>query len=226
MGQKPIHPSELLFDEGVFLVKLARKAVEYYFDSGGKILEPPEDTPEKLKRPGMCFTTIETYKGEELRSLRGCIGFLAPIQPLVEAVIKSAVEAAFNDPRFPPLARNELSQVTFEVSILSAPEPIVVENRWDLPKKIIIGKHGLVVKKGFFQGTLLPQVPIEYCWDEETFLAETCIKAGLTPDCWLHEDTEVLAYEGRVFREKKPYGDVEEFDLSKEYERLCRRKLG
>lgn len=222
MAQKPVHPREVSFDEAVFLVKLARKAVKYYFENNGRLMPVPNNVPEKLKRPGMCFTTIETYHGEDERSLRGCIGFLAPIHSLVEAVIKSAIEAAFNDPRFPPLNVNELNSVTFEVSILSVPQQIIVKDRWELPRSIVIGKHGLVVKKGFFQGTLLPQVPVEYCWDEETFLAETCIKAGLDPDCWLQEDVVVEVYEGRVFREKKPEGEVEELDLSNVYEKLCR----
>ncbi len=218
---KPIHPRELSLEDGVFLVKLARRTVETKLVEG-KTLEPPDDTPEHLRRPGMVFTTIETYHGPDKRSLRGCIGFLQPVYPLVEAVIRSALEAAFNDPRFYPLEKHELDHVTFEVAILSVPEPLEISDRWELPKKIIIGRHGLVARRGLFQGTLLPQVPVEYCWDPETFLAETCMKAGMEPDCWLDSSVEILFYEGRVFQEREPLGEVVERDLNKEYMQQCK----
>ena len=221
--EKPIHPRELSIQDGEYLVKLARRAVEAKLLEG-ETIRPDQDIPKHLFRPGMVFTTIETFEGYERRSLRGCIGFLQPMYPLVEAVIRSAIEAAFNDPRFYPLEKQELDIVTFEVAVLSVPEPLNVSDRWDLLNKIVIGKHGLVARRRWFQGTLLPQVPVEYCWDEETFLAETCMKAGMSPDCWLDRSTEILAYEGRVFREKKPYGEVEERDLNKEYLKLCRKE--
>ena len=221
--EKPIHPRELSIGDGKYLVKLARRAVEAKLVNG-ETIKPEPCTPQYLFRPGMVFTTIETFEGYERRSLRGCIGFLQPVYPLVEAVIRSALEAAFNDPRFYPLEKRELDIVTFEVAVLSLPKPVDVANKWDLPKKIVIGRHGLVARRGWFQGTLLPQVPVEYCWDEETFLAETCMKAGMGPDCWLDHATEILIYEGRVFREKEPYGEVEERDLNKEYIKICGRK--
>ncbi len=220
--QEPIHPNEVSLEEACFLIRLARRAVEEYLNRR-EIIKPPEDTPEKLFRHGMVFTTIETYHSYSHRTLRGCIGFLQPVYPLVEAAIRSAIEAAFRDPRFPPLEKHELDKVTFELSILSIPVKIEATTPWDILGKIVIGRHGLVVKRGWYQGTLLPQVPIEYCWDQETFLAETCLKAGLEPDCWLDKDTEVLLYEGRVFREKEPHGEIEERDLSIEYKRICRK---
>ncbi len=221
MKDKPIHPRELSLSDGIFLVKLARRAVEEKLDSGATI-EPPPDTPEYMHRPGMVFTTIETYHGPGERSLRGCIGFLQPVYPLVEAVIRSAIEAAFNDPRFPPLEKHELDHVTFEVAVLSVPELLEASDRWELPAKIIIGRHGLVARRGWFQGTLLPQVPVEYCWDPETFLAETCMKAGMSPDCWLDNATQILTYEGRVFQEEQPLGEIVERDLHREYENRCK----
>ncbi|MEM1532865.1 MAG: TIGR00296 family protein [Desulfurococcaceae archaeon] len=220
--KKPVHPSELKLSDGTLLVKIARRAVEERLLSG-KRYKPEEAFPEIFTRPGMVFTTIETYYSYSERSLRGCIGFLQPVYPLIEAVISSALEAAFNDPRFPPLERKELKQVTFEVTVLSMPEPLLVEERWSLPKNIVIGKHGIYIKSGWLHGTLLPQVPIEYCWDEETFLAETCVKAGMEPDCWLEDSTEVMIYEGKGFREVEPEGSVEERDLVKEYRELCKQ---
>ncbi len=221
MNKEPVDPEEISYEEGIFLVKLARKAVEEKLYRNIEI-KPPENTPEKLWRPGMTFTTIETYHPSGETSLRGCIGFLAPIYPLVVSTIKSALEAAFNDPRFPPLSRDELDNVVFEVTVLSVPRELDLRNRWSLPKQIVIGKHGLVVEKEFFKGTLLPVVPVEYCWDEETFLAETCLKAGLNPDCWLENDVKVYAYTGKVFREKKPYGEIYVRNLVEEYRAKCR----
>ncbi|OYT37855.1 MAG: AMMECR1 domain-containing protein [Desulfurococcales archaeon ex4484_58] len=218
--EKPIHPDELSFEDGVFLVKLARKTLREKLVKNIEI-KPPLDTPKHLLRPGMVFTTIEKFLGENQYALRGCIGFLSPIYSLVKATIKSTIEAALNDPRFPPMTSDELDQVVLEVTVLSLPEEIVVDNRWDLPAKINIGRDGLVVEKGFFKGTLLPMVPIEYCWDQETFLAETCIKARLPPDCWLDKNVKVSKYVGKAFKEKTPNGEIYERDLTKEYRELC-----
>ncbi|MEM3912712.1 MAG: TIGR00296 family protein [Desulfurococcaceae archaeon] len=216
-----IHPSELNIEEGIYLVKLARKAIEEYLSTGRriKITDIPSD---KLLRPGMAFTTLEKIEQATGKtSLRGCIGFLSPIQSLIDSVIESAIEAAVGDPRFTPVDISEMDSIIVEVTILSEPVKIEVNNRYELPKRIIIGKHGLIIEKGWFKGTLLPVVPIEYCWDEETFLAETCLKAGLKPDCWLDSLTKVYYYEGRVFREALPRGSVHERDMSKEYRELC-----
>ncbi len=220
MNRKPVHPRELSFEHGEYLVKIARKAVEEkLLNNKGPII--PENIPEIFRRPGMTFTTIETYFPDGRTMLRGCIGFLVPVYSLIEATIKSALEAAFNDPRFPPLSIDEIDNVVFEVTVLSEPEELVVNDVWDRPKHIVIGKHGLVVEKGWFKGTLLPVVPIEYCWDEETFLAETCIKAGLSPDCWLDKSTKIYLYEGRVFKEEKPRGRIFERDMNLEYKEKC-----
>jgi uncharacterized protein (TIGR00296 family) len=219
----PVHPSEISFDEGVFLVKLARKAIEKIVVEG-ETLRPPPDAPEKFKRPGMTFTTIETYLGEKLTSLRGCIGFLTPVYSLLESTIYSAIEAATGDPRFPPVAAWELDKILVEVTVLSTPTPIIVSNRKLLPRLITVGKHGLVVEKGFYKGTLLPVVPVEYCWESEEFLSETCVKAGLRPDCWLDASTRIYYYEGRVFKEKTPKGDIYERDLSQEYMNECLKR--
>ena len=216
-----IHPSELTIDEGVYLVKLARQAIEEYLKIG-RVLKPMSGISDKLLRPGMTFTTLETIDLQTNRtSLRGCIGFLAPIHSLVESVIESAIEAATRDPRFPPIEIPELNNIIVEVTVLSMATRIDITNRLELPRHIIIGKHGLVVEKGWFKGTLLPVVPVEYCWDEETFLAETCLKAGLKPDCWLDKSTKIYYYEGRIFREKIPRGEVYERHMDREYRENC-----
>ncbi len=221
--EKPIHPREISLEDGIFLVKLARRAVEEKIVNN-KEVKPPPNTPEYMYRPGMVFTTIERIVGPDKYELRGCIGFLQPVYSLVESTIKSAIDAALNDPRFPPMTSDELDKVVFEVTILSIPEEIDVRDRWDVVQHIVIGRDGLVVEKGWFKGTLLPVVPIEYCWDEETFLAETCIKAGLNPDCWLDGKVKIYRYEGRAFKEKEPNGDIYERDLVREYDEICLKK--
>lgn len=204
--------SELGLEDGIFLVKLARQAIESYIIDGITI-EPPNNTPEKLRKPGMAFVTIERYSRG--RELRGCIGFLQPITSLAKAVINAAIAAATQDPRFPPLSRDELNDIVIEVSVLSLPKPIDNVNR------IAIGKHGLIISRGWHSGTLLPQVPVDYCWDRETFLAECCMKANLEPDCWLDPRTRIYIYEAQVFYEKTPKGEITMRDLSTEYRNRC-----
>jgi uncharacterized protein (TIGR00296 family) len=161
----------------------------------------------------MAFVTIERYSRS--RELRGCIGFLQPVSPLINTVINAAIAAATEDPRFPPLTKEELGDIVIEVSVLSVPKPVKNIN------EIIIGKHGLFIYRGWHSGTLLPQVSIEYCWDRETFLAECCLKAGLDPDCWLDNKTRVYVYEARVFYEKTPRGEIDVRDLEKEFKEKC-----
>ncbi|MEM4481886.1 MAG: TIGR00296 family protein [Desulfurococcaceae archaeon] len=216
-----IHPSDLSFEEGILLVKFARKAIENYLKRGER-LNVAVFSNEKLKKPGMVFTTLEIVDPLTNRtSLRGCIGFLAPVHSLIESVVESAIEAATGDPRFPPVRLDEMDKIIVEVTVLSEPVELNVANRVDLPRHINVGRHGLLVEKGWFKGTLLPIVPVDYCWDQETFLAETCIKAGLRPDCWLDPSTKVYYYEGRAFREKAPRGEIYERDMEKEFAELC-----
>ena len=210
-----VRPEELSYEEGVFLVRLARRAVEYYFEHG-RVMPVPEDTPPRLLRKGAAFVTIETFHSYEHRELRGCIGYVEPVKPLAEAVIDVALQAAFQDPRFPPLRPEELPRVTFEVSVLGPLEKLP-DDPLERLHSFEIGRHGLVARRGFMQGLLLPQVPVEYLWDEETFLAETCVKAGMEPGCWLDPETEFYRYSARLWRERDPETRiVEERDLRAE----------
>ncbi len=223
MVTEQVKPEELSFKEGAYLVRLARRSVEYYFEHN-RLMPVPEDVPPRLLRPGAAFVTIMTYYGYDKRELRGCIGHVVAVKRLVESVIEVAVEAAFRDPRFPPMKRSELPRVTFEVTVLGPLEPLP-PSPGKRVKAFSIGRHGLVAKRGFMQGLLLPDVPIEYLWDEETFLAETCVKAGMEPGCWLDPETEFYRYSGRAWREIKPMGDIEERDPRREYEETLKRLL-
>ncbi len=209
-----ISPSEISLDDGILLTLMARRAIEQYVKYSQRI-EPSKDIPPKLFRPGMAFVTIDRIQEDNSRELRGCIGFLQPVSPLINTVINAAIAAATEDPRFPPLTEEEINKIVVEVSILSLPTPI--ENISD----IIIGKHGIIVHRGWNNGTLLPQVPIEYCWDNETFVAEGCIKAGLEPDCWLDKRTKIYVYEAVVFYEETPRGTIKMKNLVEEFSKRC-----
>jgi len=199
-------PFDLTLDEGKLLVSLARKAIETYLKTG-EIIKPPENVPEKLREKCGVFVTINTVRNDH-RELRGCIGYPYPTDPLINAVIDSAISSATRDPRFPPMTFDELDHVVFEVSVLTPPEPINVENPSEYPSKIKIGRDGLIVERGFFKGLLLPQVPVEWQWNEEEFLCQCCMKAGLPPDCWLMKGTKIYRFQAIIFEEVSPKGEI------------------
>ena len=197
---------ELSLEEGKFLVEFARKAVEEYLKSRKRI-SVPENISEKLLQPCGVFVTINTIRDGE-KELRGCIGYPYPTTPLVQAVIESAISSATQDPRFYPLSLSDLDNVVFEISVLTPPQLIEVKKPSEYLPKIMVGKDGLIVERGMFKGLLLPQVPVEWEWDEEEFLCQCCIKAGLPPDCWLLKDTKIYKFQAIIFEEEKPRGEV------------------
>jgi len=197
---------QLNLEEGRFLVQLARKAVEENLKNKKRIILP-ESTPEKLLEPCGVFVTINRVKNKG-KELRGCIGLPYPTTPLVQAVIESAISSATEDPRFYPLSPEELDNIVFEVSVLTPPQVIEVKKPNEFTSKIKVGEDGLIVEKGMSKGLLLPQVPVEWKWNEEEFLCQCCIKAGLPPDCWLLKGTKIYKFQAIVFEEEKPRGEV------------------
>jgi hypothetical protein len=192
--------------EGETLVKLARNAVREYLKTR-KLIKAPTNTPPKLMERCGVFVTINKLSHGE-KKLRGCIGYPYPVSPLADTVIDSAMNAATQDPRFKPLSDDELSQVVFEVSILTPPEPIETAKPQEYPAKIKVGEHGLIVEKDWKKGLLLPQVPVEWNWREEEFLCQCCMKAGLPPDSWLEKDTKIYKFKAIIFEEETPEGKV------------------
>ncbi|WP_456329334.1 TIGR00296 family protein [Archaeoglobus sp.] len=190
-------------EDGERAVKLAREAIETYLEER-KILQKRLDGVFSEKRG--VFTTLTKHG-----NLRGCIGFPYPVKRLDEAIIESAIAAAVDDPRFEPVRLSEMNEIVVEVTILTPPEKIEAKPK-DLPNHVEIGRHGLIVKMGPFSGLLLPQVAVEYNMDAEEFLSETCMKAGLPLDCWL-TGAEVYRFEGQIFKEKEPRGEVVEVDI-------------
>jgi uncharacterized protein (TIGR00296 family) len=188
-------------EEGKAGLRLARAAIENYLNEHAK-LKAPGDLPAIFDEKRGVFVTLN-----EFGSLRGCIGYPYPVFALKEAIIDAAISAAVSDPRFPPVTREEFNEVSIELTVLTMPQVLHVKPV-ELPNHIEVGRHGLIVKKGMYQGLLLPQVATEYNWTAEEFLCQTCWKAGLPQDAWLEADTEVSTFEGQIFKEEE--GDEEE----------------
>ena len=156
----------------------------------GKKQETIVVTEERLKENCGAFVTLKKH-GE----LRGCIGYIVAVKPLHETVKDVAKSAAVNDYRFLPVTEAELKDLEFEISALT---PLTRIKGID---EIEVGKHGLVMKRGYDSGLLLPQVATEYGWDKETFLEHTSRKAGLSKDAWKDPSTEIYIFSAEVFGE-------------------------
>jgi len=193
-------------EDGEQAVKLARKTIECAVKDEDM---PKMELSKKFEKEMGAFVTINKYPSEELR---GCIGYPEPTYPLKDAIIQGA-QSATRDPRFPPLREEELESVIVEVSLLTPPEDVEFKRPDELPEKVICGKHGLIVSKGTRRGLLLPQVPVDQDWCEEEFLDHTCRKAGLNPNEWRNGNCQIEMFEGVIFKEKEPYGDVVKRDI-------------
>jgi AmmeMemoRadiSam system protein A len=154
---------------------------------------PAEDSA--LEKPCGAFVTLHAVKAGE-RSLRGCIGRMTANLSLRETVRLMAREAAFGDPRFPPLRSEELPNCRIEISALSPMIPCPD------PRQVKVGVHGLFIRRGGRQGVLLPQVPVEQGWDLDQYLEYICIKAGLPPGSWEAPDAQLLTFTAVVFGEE------------------------
>ena len=194
--------------EGELAVRMAREAIESCVRRRSL---PPFTVPKSFERDSGVFVTINTFPREKLR---GCIGYPNPFFPLAKAVVKSA-EGATEDPRFPPLAEEELDRVVVEVSILTPPELIEAKKPKQLPSLVRIGVDGLIAARGQARGLLLPQVPVEWGWDAEEFLSQTCMKAGLLPDAWLEPETRFYRFQSEIWAETRPRGPVARRALEK-----------
>jgi AmmeMemoRadiSam system protein B/AmmeMemoRadiSam system protein A len=155
---------------------------------GNKPLPQFQGITDTLQEPRGAFVTLEKN-----HRLRGCIGFIHATKPLWKTVQEMAESAAFRDPRFTPLTKEEWPAVEVEISVLTPMQEIKD------PSRIEVGKHGLYIVKGPYRGLLLPQVATDYGWDRETFLAQTCTKAGLPIEAWKDPDTTIYVFAADVF---------------------------
>lgn len=167
------------------LLAIAREAILSKL-ARGEVPEFAADEPE-LDELGGAFVSLHVDE-----RLRGCIGTLYPERPLRVVVPEMAGEAATSDPRFHPLTTRELRETDIEISVLTPFERIA-------PEAIEVGRHGLYVVQGSRRGVLLPQVPVQFGWDREEFLAHACQKAGLPSDAWRDHRTLLMGFEAEVF---------------------------
>jgi AmmeMemoRadiSam system protein A len=175
-------------DEKQALLRIARASIQ---------AELAGNKPQAVKGQG----TLEEKRGafvslKKRGRLRGCIGFIEAKKPLARTVEEMAVAAAFHDPRFEPLNKEELEELRLEISVLTPLRKVADTG------EIEVGTHGLYIRKGGRAGLLLPQVATEYGWDGDTFLKETCRKAGLAPDAWRDPETEIYLFSADVFGEE------------------------
>lgn len=188
--------------DGERLVKTARSAVTEFLKTGKKITLN-EDFKSRFSYHSGLFVTLNIDE-----KLRGCIGFPTPEKKLYQSLVDAAVAAATKDPRFPSVKFEELSDISFEVTVLTPLEEIKVENNSEYPTKIRVGRDGLIIRSEFGAGLLLPQVPVESGWDEEEFLNHVCEKADLPRDCWKRQGVKIFRFEGTIFEETSPHGFV------------------
>ncbi len=169
------------------LLKTARESIQSRLENRAPRYKQP--SPDLLEPYG-AFVTLHTNG-----RLRGCIGTLEASDPLFEAVKDLSASSAFRDPRFPPLAVNELEELNIEISVLTPLEKV------NSIEEIEVGTHGLYAKQGLRAGVLLPQVPVEQGWNRDEFLNHTCRKAGLSPDAWRSGEVDFYSFTAVIFRE-------------------------
>lgn len=172
------------------LLQIARRSIEAAL-AGTRLALERSAIDETLLRPAGAFVTLNNREGD----LRGCIGSIHPVAPLFEAVASNAINAAFRDPRFPPVTRDEFAALHIEISVMGPIEGVANTD------EIVVGRDGLIISRGNAAGLLLPQVATEYEWDLPTFLAQTCRKAGLPLNAWRHSGTIIQKFSAEVFGE-------------------------
>lgn len=183
---------EPLTDEAKsFLLSLARQSIRARLFEGKGMYIDISRVPESCRRPSGAFVTLK-INGR----LRGCIGSVGAQKPLFRTVLENACNAAFEDPRFPPLSKNDFPHIHIEISVLTQPVPL------SSPEDLVVGRDGLIVELGRSRGLLLPQVPLEWGWGREEFLIQTCRKAGLPDYAW-KRGARLYAFQAIVFGETR-----------------------
>ena len=173
------------------LLQVARDSIASHLQ--GKAATPAKGTSPVLEELRGAFVSLHR-RGQ----LRGCIGYIEAVKPLLQTVREMAPAAAFQDPRFRPLQMDELADLEIEISVLT---PMRLVKNTD---EIKVGQHGLYIIKGLNRGLLLPQVATQYHWDRQTFLEQTCNKAGLPPNAWKDSDTQIFIFRAEIFTDHPP----------------------
>jgi AmmeMemoRadiSam system protein A len=181
--------------EGEYLLSVARRTIQQRLFNQTKEDKDGSDISSKFSEKRGTFVTLTMDD-----NLRGCIGHIIPQESLLEGVRVNAINAAFRDPRFRPLTREEWERIKIEVSILTEPKPLPYTDAEDLLNRLTPGVDGVIIKRGFRQATFLPQV-----WDQlpdkKEFLTHLCLKAGMDAYAWKNEKIEVFTYQVQAFEE-------------------------
>ena len=195
-------------EDGEMLIKFARDNIEFFLQNDRKI-PVAEEIKEKFKDKYGAFVTLN-MQGVSENSLRECIGYIEPTYSLYEVIHRVSINSAIDDPRFPSVALEEMENILIELSILTPPKLIDINNPEDYYNKIVIGRDGLIAERGVRRGLLLPQVPVDHGrnWDVKTFLSHTCLKAWLDPDAWKDLATKIYSFQAILFEEETPRGNV------------------
>lgn len=182
-------------EEGRCLLSVARRTIEEKLFNRGEETHTDRELSAKFSEKRGTFVTLTIQGG-----LRGCIGHIIPQESMIDGIRINALNAAFRDPRFRPLSRQEWEKVKIEISILTDPRPLPYSDAVDLLNKLRPGIDGVIIKKGFNQATFLPQV-WEQLPDKKEFLTHLCVKAGLEGDIWEKGRLEVSTYQVQAFEE-------------------------
>lgn len=172
------------------LLHVARQTL-LEFLSTGRLLTWKTDRPALLQ-PRAVFVTL---RNRETGELRGCRGESEARRPLIEAVAYMSLASALDDPRFPPVTLDEAPLLSIEINMLTPLKPI-------RPEEVEVGRHGLMIVKGYHRGLLLPEVPVNYGWDRRTFLAAVCRKAGLPENAWRAPDAKLYGFESEAWSDE------------------------
>jgi AmmeMemoRadiSam system protein A len=185
-------------DQGQKLLRLARGTIAARLgvsDASNRIIPDNELADPAFQEQRGTFVTLKIRN-----QLRGCMGCLTPSETILEGIKRNAINAAFNDPRFPPLTTPEFEEAEIEVSILTTPQELQYSDGSDLLKKLRPNIDGAIISQGMARATFLPQV-----WEQlprtEDFLSHLCRKAGLSPDEWKKGELGVSIYQVQYFHE-------------------------
>lgn len=193
--------------QGKELVGIAREQIDALVKERPFMLF--EDVLENYQELSGCFVTLNFDS-----HLRGCIGYPEPAFPLWQAIRRSAIAAASEDPRFMPVTNEELDNITVEVNVLTTPVELIAKDVAELLTKIVVGRDGLIIQKGRKRGLLLPSVPVVENWDVDIYLAHLCLKANLRVEAWKNlDEVRLWTFQSQIFEEKTPRGEIVELIL-------------